>query len=164
MRVGAGTSENHEMEEYQVPKRRVRSRVLLDDGRILDCDVFTAVSSPDGRPQTVMERLNEPDDEFLPVACGEDRFLLNKSGIVTVQTTEPEELKGLDPKAGRQVPVRLSLTGGISLLGRFHIVMPPEQSRVIDFLNRSPRFLPMLGEDKVTLVQRSYIVAVRSQV
>ena len=40
--------------------------------------------------------------------------------------------------------------------------MPQERSRVIDFLNVASRFLPLFGEERVTLVQRSYIVAVRT--
>jgi hypothetical protein len=59
--------------------------------------------------------------------------------------------------------VRLSLTGGISLVGRFRISLPPERSRVLDFLNRAARFLPLVGQNRVTLVQRRYIVSVRSE-
>lgn len=149
--------------DYQVPRREVPARVLLDDGRILDCVVFTAVAAPGGGPQHVLDRLNDLDEEFLPVACGGDRFLLNKSGIMTVQITEPGELEGLGSAPGRQATVRLSLTGGISLVGRFRISLPPERSRVLDFLNRAARFVPLVGENRVTLVQRRYIVSVRSE-
>lgn len=148
---------------YQVPRRRVQARILVDDGRTLEGELFTALSSPEGGPQRVVDRLNEPTEEFVPVARGEDRFLLNKSGIVTVELTDPVEWEGLDPEAGRQVPVRVTLTGGLALVGRFHILMPPDQSRVMDFLNHVPRFVPLLGEGKVTLLHRSHIVTVRSE-
>ena len=152
------------MQEYQVPRREVRARVLLDDGRVLDCLMFTAVTARDGGPQRVIDRLNDPGEEFVPVSCRDDRFLVNKSGIVTVQITQGDEIAAVRTGSGSDAAVRISLTGGISLVGRFEISMPPERSRVIDFLNVAPRFLALFGENRVTLVQRSYIVAVRSPV
>jgi hypothetical protein len=126
--------------------------------------MFTAVSARDGGPQRVIDRLNDPGEEFVPVSCRDDRFLVNKSGIVTVQITQPDEIAAVRTGSGRDAAVRISLTGGISLVGRFEISMPPERSRVMDFLNVAPRFLALFGENRVILVQRSYIVAVRSPV
>jgi hypothetical protein len=40
--------------------------------------------------------------------------------------------------------------------------MPPERSRVLDYLNASKRFIPLFGDGTVTLVQRGFIVVVRS--
>jgi len=137
--------------------------MALDDGRTLECEIYTATSGTGGGPQSVLERLNDGGEEFIPVALGEDRYLLNKSGIVSVEIDGSEDSGEVDADAGRHVPVRLSLTGGMSMLGRFHIVMPPQQSRVIDYLNQAPRFTALLGENKVTFVQRSYIVTVRSE-
>jgi hypothetical protein len=151
------------MEIFRVPKREVQARILLDDGRTVDCTIYTALTSPEGGPQRVVDRLNDPDEEFLPVHAGEERFLLNRSGIVTVELAgDQETIEGADSEAGKRIPVRLSLTGGIGLLGEFHVVMPPERSRALDYLNAAPRFLPVLGEDRVTLVQRNYIVSVLS--
>ena len=152
------------MIEYQVPRREVQATVVLDDGRTLECTLFTAVSSPEGGPQRVLDRLNDSAEEFVPVSCDEDRFLVSKPGILTVQITQPDELEAMETDAGREAPVRLSLAGGINLVGRFRIVMPPERSRVIDYLNESDRFVPLFGEDRVTLVQRRYIVTVRSAI
>jgi hypothetical protein len=150
--------------EYQVPRREVGATVVLDDGRTLECKLFTAVASPEGGPQRVLERLNDSDEEFVPVACDDDRFLVSKPGIVTVQISDSDELTAMETDAGREVPVRLCLAGGISLVGRFRVVMPPERARVIDYLNEAARFVPLFGEDRVTLVQRSYIVTVHSAI
>jgi hypothetical protein len=150
--------------EYQVPRREVGATVFLDDGRTLECTLFTAVSSPEGGPQRVLERLNDSGEEFVPVSCGDDRFLVSKTGIVTVRITERDELDAMETDAGREVPVRLCLAGGTSLVGRFRIVMPPERSRVIDYLNEASRFVPLIGEDRLTLVQRRYIVTVHSAI
>lgn len=152
------------MEIFRVPRRRVRARILLDDGRTVDGDLYTAAAVTEGRPETVVHHLNDPTEEFLPLACGEDRFLLNKAGIVYAQIlADPSEMGEAELEAARAVAVRLSLAGGMALLGTFRMVMPPERSRVLDYLNAAPRFLPLWGEGQVTLVQRSFVVSVRSE-
>ena len=60
--------------------------------------------------------------------------------------------------------MRISLAGGTSLLGRLAIRMPPERARVLDYLNSAPRFVPLLGERQVTLVQKHFVVTVRNAV
>lgn len=151
------------MEIFRVPRRRVAVRITLDDGRCLDGVLYTATSGPGGHPESVADRLNDADGEFLPLASGQDRFLLNRSGIITVEI--PGALDGadrVDTTGARVIPVRLTLAGGTSLLGKICVSMPPERSRVLDFLNAAPRFIPLLSNDQVTLVHRNYIVSVRS--
>ncbi len=151
------------MKQFQVPTRKVPTRVLLDDGRVLECVIYASKAGPAGHAQSLQDRLNDATEEFVPVSSGDDPFLLNKSGVVTVELLEPQrEIELLDLQAGHEVPVRLSLTGGLSLLGTFHVIMPPERSRVLDFVNSAPRFIALLGENKLTLIQRNYIVSVRS--
>jgi len=151
------------MDMYRIPRREVPARILLDDGRTLDGVLFTADSGPGGRPNDVLHHLNEGTEDFVPLLCGQDSFLLNKAGIIWVQLTgEPaSEVRG-DAQTGRVVAVRFTLTGGISLVGTVSIVMPPERSRVLDYLNAAGRFVPLFGEGTATLVQRGFIVSVRS--
>ena len=151
------------MDIFQVPRREAPARILLDDGRVLEGQLYLAVAGHDGRPETVGERLNDAGEEFLPMACGPDRFLLNKSGIITV--TVPDEHDAVHEDEGngaRETAVRVSLAGGLSLIGRLHIAMPVERSRVLDYLNAAPRFLPLHAPGGVTLVHRRFIVSVRS--
>ena len=152
------------MEVLRVPRRKVRSRILLDDGRTLEGDLYTAIEMHGGRPASALDLLNDPGEEFLPLACGEDRFLLNKAGIVYAQIP-PDSFETREPalEAAQVVPVRLTLAGGMGLVGRLHIVMPPARSRVLDYLNSAERFLPLWGEGTVLLVQRSFVVSVRGE-
>jgi hypothetical protein len=151
------------MEQYRIPRRQVQARILLDDGRTLDGTVFTTDSVPGGRPEDVLHVLNDPSEDFVPLLCGEDSFLLNKAGIIWVQLTgATAEEVAEQSEAGRQAPVRLTLAGGLSLVGTLSIVMPPERARVIDYMNAAGRFLPLFGEGQVTLVRRSFVVSVRS--
>lgn len=150
------------MEIYRIPRREVQVRILLDDGRTLDGTLFTAEAAAGGRCEDVLHLLNGADVEFLPLVSGKDSFLLSKAGVIWVQLTgDPAREIGAEMERGRRVPVRLSLAGGVSLVGTFSIQMPPERSRVLDYLNASGRFLPLFGEGIVTLVQRRFVVTVR---
>jgi hypothetical protein len=126
--------------------------------------MFAAVAGPDGRPERLLDHLNDSREEFVPVASGEDKFVINKSGIILVQIDGgPDEAGIPETFEGHEVAVRLSLTGGMAVIGRLPIAMPPERSRVLDFLNDAPRFIPLLGEGQVTLVQRGFVVTVRGE-
>jgi hypothetical protein len=151
------------MEIYRIPRREVAVRILVDDGRTLDGTLFTAETGAAGRPEDVLQHLNELDEDFVPLLCGKDSFLLNKAGIIWVQLTGSAAAEIADEAgSGPRVPVRFSLAGGISVVGTLVIVMPLERSRVVDYLNASGRFLPLFGEGTVTLVQRGFVVTVRS--
>lgn len=151
------------MELYRIPRREVPARILLDDGRTLDGKVFTTDSVPGGRPEDVLHLLNDASEDFVPLVCGSDSFLLNKAGIIWVQLTGANADEVAEhAESGRPAPVRLTLAGGLSLVGTLSIVMPPERARVIDYLNAAGRFVPLFGDGSVTLVRRSFVVSVRS--
>jgi hypothetical protein len=151
------------MEIYRVPRREVPVRVLINDGRTLDGTLFTAETGAAGRPEDLLSHLNDPSEDFVPLLCGGDSFLLNKRGILWVQltgsaATELAEQAG----SGQRVPVRVSLVGGVGVVGTLIVVMPLERSRVVDYLNASGPFLPLFGDGTVTLVQRRFVVTVTS--
>lgn len=151
------------MDMFHVPRREAPARILLDDGRTLEGQLYLAPAGHDGRPETVWERLNDTSEEFVPVACGPDRFLLNKSGIITVSVADgPDAMHDDGENGAKQAAVRVSLAGGIGLIGRLHIAMPIERSRVLDYLNAAPRFLPLHSPAGITLIHRKFIVSVRS--
>jgi len=151
------------MDIYRIPRREIPVRILLDDGRTLDGTLFTSETGPGGHPEDVLHHLNETSEDFVPLLCGRDSFLLNKAGIIWVQVagTPAQEMTD-ESVAARHVPARLSLAGGISVVGTLAIAMPPERSRVVDYLNAVGKFVPLLGEGTVTLVQRRFVVTVRS--
>jgi hypothetical protein len=47
-------------------------------------------------------------------------------------------------------------------VGTLAIVMPPERNRVVDYMNAAGRFVPLFGDGTATLVQRGFVVTVRS--
>ncbi len=151
------------MEIYRVPRREVPVSILVDDGQILDGTLFTAESGTAGRPEDLLSHLNDPGEDFVPLLCGADSVVLNKAGILWVQVTGgPASEIAEDSGSGQSIPVRLCLAGGVGVEGTLNVVMPPERSRVLDYLNASGRFLPLFGEGTVTLVQRRFVVTVRN--
>jgi hypothetical protein len=147
------------MDAYRIPRKAVPVRLLLDDGRRLEGELF--VSLGEGSDfEGVLHRLNDPSEEFVPLAVGDDRFLLQKAGVVTAELVDPMELP--DEPGVHVVRARLSLMGGTALLGQLRVEMPPERARVLDYLNAAPRFVPVWGPSGVTLVQRRAIVSVRA--
>ena len=151
------------MDIYRIPRREAPVRILLDDGRALDGNLSTAETGPGGRPEDVLHYLNGTDEGFVPLLCGSDSLLLNKAGIVWVQLTGALAREIADDAVdARHVPARVSLAGGLTVFGTLAIAMPPERSRVLDYLNAAGRFLPLLGDGTVTLVQCRFVVTVRS--
>lgn len=150
------------MEAFRVPKREQSVRLVLDDGRSIEADMFAALVGPDGRPGRILDRLNDAAEDFVPVRTGDERLLLNKSGMVTVQIDgRAEDVMGPEHAAGRELPVRIGLAGGVGLVGWLLVAMPLERSRVVDYLNAAPQFFPLIGEGQVTLVQKRFVVSVR---
>ena len=64
------------MDLYRVPKNETRVRILLDDGRTLEGSVYTSPAGPMGLPETILDRLADLSEEFLPLACGDDPMML----------------------------------------------------------------------------------------
>lgn len=151
------------MEIYRVPRRELDVRILLDDGRTLDGLLFASRTGVLGGPEDALHFLNTDSEDFIPLVCGKDSFLLNKAGIIWVQLTgESADEIAVTSRGGRPVPVRLTLTGGLSVVGTLSIVMPVERNRVVDYMNAAGRFVPLFGDGVATLVQRGFVVSVRS--
>ncbi len=151
------------MEIFRVPQLEIPARVLIDNGQQLEGRFFVPKRGPDGQQGRVLDRLNDPEDQFLPMVVGGDRLLLNKSGIVSVDLADIEhEVAGFADHIGTEAPVRITLAVGTALVGKLFVRMPPQRARVLDFLNAAERFLPLLVGEHVLLVQRSYVLYVRT--
>lgn len=135
-------------------------RVRLEDGRTLDGGFYVPTMASEGRPGRLLDRLNDGAEYFLPLA-GRYETLLNKERIVTVQLASGHhQAEGIEDGFACEQRVRINLVQGEILEGWIRYLMPEEKTRLLDYLNSAPRFIAVISEPRVTLVQRRFIVGV----
>ena len=149
------------MKIFEVPRRQIEARVIVSGGETMVGVLYTAATGPTGGPGRLSDRLNDPQEAFLPLATPHRRCLLNKERIVEVHVAiADEELEFPEGAAAHRAQVRVTLAGGSDLEGSILYTMPSGQERLLDYLNAAPRFLPVLCGETVILVNRSYVVAI----
>jgi hypothetical protein len=123
---------------FTLPRAALPAQVLLTQGGPRPGHVFVMERVPqhDG-PETVMEMLNRSEGFFAFRAEGAaDVLLLSKSHTVSVSVdrqapiTDPARLT-----AAKMVGLELALAGGTKLAGWASVEMPPQHSRLLDYLN-----------------------------
>jgi len=150
------------MKMFQVPQREVQVQVLLEGGEGLEGTLYAPTAGPTGGPGRLSDRLNDEDEIFLPLISSDGAHLLSKNWIMTIRLKpEEEELEIQESDQAKECAVEMVLKGGISLNGRLKYTMPVEKRRVLDYLNATPHFLPVVEEGQVTLVNRSFLVRIR---
>ena len=150
------------METFKVPQREIEARLLLEGGQEIDGKLFTPELGPDGEPGRILDRLNDPAENFLALVTNRGPLLVNTDWIVSVRLPLGEEM--LDPTAQECLGVHFRLAGGSTVMGNLSFSMPPERSRLVDFLNAGPRFLKLVDDHGVLLVQCRFVVTVRRTV
>jgi len=161
------------MNEFQVPTRPVAVQVFLADGEHLSGRMFLAEDPRvSGSTALLVSALNDARD-FLPFEVCDDRsarsLVLNKDHIVRVRVVgdghdarkAEGELPGNEPEA---IPAAgeaaiLHLSDGSRISGRVAVETPASLSRTVDKLNCAPRFLPVVVDDGVDVVQRCHVTA-----
>jgi|GEM_PF-3205539 len=157
------------MKVFQVPTRPVRVEIFLTDGRQLSGRMFL-VEDPrvSGNTDLLLGTLNDAR-EFIPFAVGDERgarsLVLNKDHIVRVRLAvevknagEPPELSGPEEAGARAGETTiLDLSDGSQITGQVAVETPESLSRTVDKLNRALRFLPVIREDGVDVVQRCHV-------
>ena len=152
------------MEEFAVPKREVRVRVLLQDGRELGGVMYAPASGPDGGPGQLLDQLNQEAKDFLVLREGQRTHVIREARILTVAVLEDPVEERVEQQiehsaGGRHLLVKLHLTSGAEILGNLSYVQPLERERLQDFLNTRPRFIPLRVHNKLLYVNRLQIVS-----
>ncbi len=161
------------MKVFQVPTRPVSVEVFLADGRHLSGRIFLAEDLRlDGKINLLMSALNDAR-EFIPFEVGDDRgarsLVLNKDHIVRVHMADDEEgaVKSPDAPDADAAPdmadsqavetAILYLSDGSRITGEVAVDTPTSLSRPVDKLNLALRFLPVISDGGVDVVQRSHV-------
>jgi len=148
----------------RIPKRE--QTVVLwvhPDGPVIGA-LFLHMPEPD-RPEgeTPWHVMNQPEP-FLAVkrdGPGEPRFY-NKASIIRVEYQEDAPAAGT---SGRELPCRLHMMDGSLIDGAMRRSLPPERSRLYDYMNAGDeRFMALhTAEGCVCLINKSYIVCISTR-
>jgi len=148
-------------DELRVPKRRAQVEVLLPGGAARQVTVFLAeFASRHTGPERLSDLLNAADD-FVPAVdvLTDSMTFLNRHGIAAARVAREWEL-GEDLSGGDQHDVEITLIDGTILRGTVAFTMPPERSRLLDYLNDTQPFVRLAEKEKVALVNKRHIARV----
>jgi hypothetical protein len=149
-------------DELKVPKRRVQVEVFLAGGGARQVTVFLAgfASSHAGR-ERLSDLLNAAEGEFVPAidADSDELMFLNRQSVAVAHVLREWE-SDEDLIGGLEHEVEIDLTDGTRLHGTVRYVMPPERSRLNDYLNDAQPFVRLEHDEKVTLVNKRHIARV----
>ena len=122
--------------------------------------VQSAVASHPG-PETVVELLNRPEP-FLVLILEEDgiRFV-PKAQVALVECPAPEPEDGDRKSAMRFLNLEVEMMSARVLEGSVESELPPNRSRVQDFLNDGGEFFPLTAEGTLWAVHRTHVRSVR---
>lgn len=128
---------------FAVPRVAVAAHVQVAGGAPRPGQVFVAERVPqhDG-PETVLEMLNRPEMFFAfrpeDPAKGEGFIFMSKAQTVSVAQDRQAPIS--DParlSAAKLIGLELVLADGSTISGWASVELPPEQSRLLDYLNAS---------------------------
>jgi hypothetical protein len=143
----------------------VLARVLLTQGDMHPGELYVMERVPqhDG-PETVLEMLNRREAffAFRPEAGGE-LLLISKGHIVSV--TLDRQAPIADParlSAAKLLGIEVVLAGGTTLNGWASAELPPEHSRLLDYLNASQEpFFALWTHASTHYVNRAHVLYAR---
>jgi hypothetical protein len=163
-RRASGASLAPDLVSFSVPRTAVAARVLLSRGASSDGEVYVVQRLPQrGGPETVLEMLCRPEGFFaFRPKEGKALWLVAKAHAVTVSVEgeadeDPDRLSAV-----RRVGAEMVLSEGTKLVGWASVELPPDQTRLLDYLNTSRDPFVRMWTDKSTYyINRAHIVYAR---
>ena len=146
---------------YTLEVINIPTRLMDVRGEAINGLMFLHTVSDHGhQPETVRDRLNDPDSRFLPIQIdGKIELVqLAKVAYFEVRGNLPE-IDALKAVGATVSGVTLLLTTGEELSGRLQYEARPGSNRVLDLLNsKDSRFLVLLDDERVLFVSRDSIL------
>jgi len=150
---------------FVLPRTAVPARVLLSQGATHPGEVYVMERVPqhDGS-ETVLEMLNRPQAFFaFRPDPGADLMLVAKLHTVSVSLDRQAPIA--DParlSAAKLLGLEVVLAGGATLNGWASAELPPEQSRLLDYLNSSPdSFFAVWTHAATHYINRAHVLYAR---
>ena len=155
--------ESRAVKELRVPKQRAEVEVILPGRGSHRVAVFLADFAPNhAGGERLSDLLNGAGGFFPAVDAETDQVVfLNRDTIAVARIAAAFER---DPASELTLPteheVSIRLSDGQQIEGLISFVMPPERSRLMDFLNESPPFFRLLQKDCVSLVNKHHVASI----
>ncbi|MCU0607036.1 MAG: hypothetical protein MUF78_06380 [Candidatus Edwardsbacteria bacterium] len=135
------------MQQLAVEKRTVPVLVRFEDGQELKGDLFLSRTAKRRAGQeTVLDYMNEAE-EFFPLKVAEDRTvrMINKRRVIALEVAAAVEFGDEETATAGAKQERMTVIFKTHhrLSGTGYIEMPPQKSRIIDFLNQGSQFFLM---------------------
>ncbi len=146
--------------DYAIDVTRTQIHLKTLDGEEIDATVFVhPVGHADYRPESVGDRLNDPDTRFIPCEINGVSQLVRLSSISYAVMTEPvPEVASLKTVGATLSQVELWLKSGDRLQGALIYEATRGEERVSDMLNRtSNRFLVLMDGQTTYFVLRDAV-------
>lgn len=147
--------------ELFIDKPRLAVTVVMRGGRRLDGEIFVPASRRAlGHSEGVPEFMNS-GDRFFPLLLPDDRVsLVAKAQLVAVHFSR-DQMDESVMHFGDPTEAAVTMDDGTTFCGEFLLPAISPHPRVLDHLNHATEsFLPLIQEDRVTLVARDHIVQV----
>ncbi|PTL80897.1 hypothetical protein [Vitiosangium sp. GDMCC 1.1324] len=154
------------LESLSVPKRRVAAQFVLPGGASREVAVFLAEAAPGHTGgERLSDLLNNSGSQFIPALDAETNAMTfvhceNLALARVAAEHEPNVVDQFTIPTEHEVEVRL--VDGQKLHGLITYVLPEAHSRLTDYLNSAPPFIPVLEGERVALVNKRHVAYVET--
>ena len=154
------------LDSLSIPKRRVAAQFVLPGGASREVAVFLSEATPGySGGERLSDLLNASGSHFIPAMDAQT----NAMTFVRCENLALARVAAeLEPNAVDQftIPteheVEVSLVDGQKLRGLIAYVLPDAHSRLTDYLNSAPPFIPMLEGENVVLINKRHVAYVET--
>jgi hypothetical protein len=150
--------------DYAIEVTRIPIHLKTLTGEEIHAAAFVhPVGHADYRPESVGDRLNDPEAQFLPCEVDGEKYLVRLESVSYVVTTEVvPEVESMETVGAIHSHVELWLRSGERLQGDLIYEAERGEERVSDMLNRSrSRFLVLIQGDRTYFVLRDAVDRVK---
>ncbi|MGB5812938.1 MAG: hypothetical protein WBG86_20565 [Polyangiales bacterium] len=154
------------LSSYRIPKDEVAVEIALRYGEPESMTVFLGARAASHPGRERPSDLLLDDGVFLTAVGSDERVRFLHKDAIAWMTVAPEfEMSGRcetesQLSSHRCRPIDLLLDDGRTFLGKVAIMMPPESSRLQDYLNAAGRFIEVRGDGGFHFVNRDRIAMV----
>jgi hypothetical protein len=144
-----------------IDKIRRRAAVRGYDGRRMEVNFFLREFAEEHSGRELILDILNSHTSFISIEDFENQGIVfvNKGRIMCVELPERDLLE--QSMRSPQSHVSVELINGELLSGSFFIEMPPERSRMSDYLNFTPMFLYLCREQGDIILNKDYIAYMR---